>query len=323
VTRTALFVPPFALIPAGLPLATSEAQGAVRRFAADLRELAQAATAAVPTDPAESGFDAPSLSSDQLVVAGTGIRIVGQLTIEAATCIRRAERLHFSVADAVGERVIRALNARAEPLMPLYADGKPRSETYEEMVETILRSVRAGHRTAAVFYGHPGVFAFPSHEAVRRARREGFSARMLPAVSAEDCLFADLGVDPADSGCQSLEATDFLLRMRSIDTTQQLILWQVGVLGEWSFRRTSYGLSALPMLVRKLLERYPSEHVATVYEAASAPGAEPRAERTPIGALGDVPLTPISTLYVPPLRDPGFDLAYAAWLPLPEHGGPG
>jgi uncharacterized protein YabN with tetrapyrrole methylase and pyrophosphatase domain len=185
------------------------------------------------------------------------------------------------------------------------------------MVEVILGSVRAGHRTVAVFYGHPGVFAFPSHEAIRRARHEGYRARMLPAVSAEDCLFADLGVDPADSGCQSLEATDFLLRMRTIDTTQQLILWQVGVLGEWAYRRTSYDLSALPMLVRKLLEHYPAGHGATVYEAASAPGAESRITRTTLGELPGVALTPISTLYVPPLHAPAFDLAYAPWLPMP------
>jgi uncharacterized protein YabN with tetrapyrrole methylase and pyrophosphatase domain len=297
-------------------LATNEAQGAVERLAADLRELAQRMTGTA-ADPGESP-NATAQSSDQLVVVGTGIRIVGQLTIEAAACICQAERLHFSVADATGEKVIRALNGKAEPLMPLYVDGKPRSETYENMVETIMGSVRAGYRTVAVFYGHPGVFAFPSHEAIRRARREGFGARMLPAVSAEDCLFADLGVDPADSGCQSLEATDFLLRMRSIDTSQQLILWQIGVLGEWTYRGMSYELSALPMLVRKLLEHYPPEHQAIVYEAAATPGAEPRTERTSIGRLGEVPLTPISTLYVPPLREPRFDLAYAAWLPLPR-----
>jgi hypothetical protein len=34
---------------------------------------------------------------------------------------------------------------------------------------------------------------------------------MLPAVSAEDCLFADLGVDPGAAGCQSHEAADFLI----------------------------------------------------------------------------------------------------------------
>jgi len=310
-------IPPSEFTSSTLPLATNEAQGAVARLVADLRELARVTAAAMAADLPQGPPDASGELNEHLVVAGTGIRIVGQLTIEAATCIRCAERLHFSVADAIGERVIRALNERAEPLMPLYVDGKPRSETYEEMVETIMGSVRAGHRTAAVFYGHPGVFAFPSHEAIRRARSEGFRARMLPAVSAEDCLFADLGVDPADSGCQSLEATDFLLRLRTIDTSQQLILWQIGVLGEWSFRRTSYDLSALPMLVRKLLEHYPPDHEATVYEAASAPGAEPRIERTAIGALGSVPLTPISTLYVPPLGEPGFDLAYAAWLPLP------
>ena len=294
------------------------AQDVVTRLAADLDHLAHAVTGAAAPGLSEGARATMARSPVQLVVAGTGIRVAGQLTIEAAHCIRCAERLYFSVADPAGERVIRALNPAAVPLMPLYVEGKPRSETYEEMVEAILGSVRAGYQTAAIFYGHPGVFAFPSHEAVRRARQEGYSARMLPAISAEDCLFADLGVDPADSGCQSLEATDFLLRMRTIDTTQQLILWQVGVLGEWAYRRDAYDLSALPMLVRKLLEHYPAEHGATVYEAASALGAEPRITRTTLGELAGVPLTPISTLYVPPLRAAQFDLAYATWLPLPR-----
>src|SRR2546429_6584747 len=55
----------------------------------------------------------------------------------------------------------------------------------------------------------------------RQAREEGFEAEMLPAVSAEDCLFADLGVDPGDEGCQSFEATSFLL-FRSEEHTSEL-----------------------------------------------------------------------------------------------------
>ena len=43
--------------------------------------------------------------------------------------------------------------------------------------------IRAGFRVCAVFYGHPGVFVYPSHEAIRRARAEGFAARMLPALT--------------------------------------------------------------------------------------------------------------------------------------------
>jgi uncharacterized protein YabN with tetrapyrrole methylase and pyrophosphatase domain len=253
------------------------------------------------------------LSDDALVVVGTGIHL-GQLTIEAAAHVRHAERVLYSVAEPNVEAVIRALNARAEPLMHLYQVGKPRSATYDEMVEAILSSVRNGSRTVAIFYGHPGVFAFPSHEAVRRARAEGFTASMLPGVSAEDCLFADLGVDPADGGCQALEATDYLLRLRSIDPTQQLILWQVGVVGESAYRGTAYSLAALPLLSRKLQETYPAEHPVVVYEAATEPGARARCTKATVAALAGAALTPFSTLYVPPLRAAQFDLAFAPWI---------
>ncbi|MFI1583783.1 hypothetical protein [Embleya sp. NPDC020630] len=78
---------------------------------------------------------------------------------------------------------------------------------------------------------HPGVFAFPGHEAVRRARLDGIPARMLAGSSAGDWLFADPGLDPATRGCQSIEASDFLLRHRVFDPTSLLVLWQVGVIG--------------------------------------------------------------------------------------------
>ena len=49
--------------------------------------------------------------------------------------------------------------------------------------------------------------------------REGFNAQMLAGISAEDCLFADLGLDPGKNGCQSFEATDFLIRRRQFEPT--------------------------------------------------------------------------------------------------------
>ena len=60
-----------------------------------------------------------------------------------------------------------------------------------------------------------------------QARAEGFNARMLPGISAEDCLFANLGADPGTHGCQSFEATSFLLRKPKFDTLTHLILWQI------------------------------------------------------------------------------------------------
>ena len=53
------------------------------------------------------------------------------------------------------------------------------SELYTEMVERILFFVRKGKKVCAVFYGHPGIFVFSSHEAIRIARAEGYPAVML------------------------------------------------------------------------------------------------------------------------------------------------
>jgi len=52
------------------------------------------------------------------------------------------------------------------------------------MVERTVTFVRWGLNVCAVFYGHPGVFADPAHNAIRLARREGFRALMLPGISA-------------------------------------------------------------------------------------------------------------------------------------------
>src|SRR5207244_11062689 len=98
---------------------------------------------------------------------------------------------------------IKDINPSAESLYPYYRQGESRMIAYVEMIERILYEVRKGLRVCAAFYGHPGVFVYPSHEAIKQARLEGYSAKMLPGISAEDCLFADLGIDPARNGCQS------------------------------------------------------------------------------------------------------------------------
>jgi hypothetical protein len=91
-----------------------------------------------------------------------------------------------------------------------------------------------------VFYGHPGVFVQPAHEAIRVARLEGFTARMLPGISAEDCLFADIEVDPGVYACQSFEATDFLVRKRKFDPRSPLVLWQIGSIGDLYYHSGKY-----------------------------------------------------------------------------------
>lgn len=253
-----------------------------------------------------SGNEAATDKEGSLVVIGTGIRTVGQMTIEAIAWIESADRVLYAVADPIAEAVIHRLNPDgAESMADYYEEGQPRINAYNKMIERILRSVRTGETTVGAFYGHPGVFAYPSHESIRRARAEGYSAKMLPGVSAEDCLFADLGVDPGLGGCQSYEATDFMLTGPTIDPSSQLILWQIGTLGDWTYHRHQYDTRSMPMLVQRLAQFYPLTHVITVYEAPMFPGTEATIDQIPLHALTDYPVTAAQTLYVPPVRSRG------------------
>ena len=238
-----------------------------------------------------------------LVVVGTGIRTVGHITMEAIAWIKASDVVLYLIADPVAEEVIRHLNPEgAMSLRGYYGEGLVRTQSYEAMVQHILSCVRAGKRTCVAFYGHPGVFAYPSHESIRRARLEGYPARMLPGVSAEDCLFADLGVDPAVNGCLSIEASDFLLHEKAVDTSSALVLWQIGVVGDWTYRSDGYQLGAFPMLVSKLVGLYGAAHEGFVYEAATMPGLPPRITKIAMVHLSPAYVNAGSTLYVPPLR---------------------
>jgi uncharacterized protein YabN with tetrapyrrole methylase and pyrophosphatase domain len=197
-------------------------------------------------------------------------------------------------------RSIERLNANVRPLHVHYWPGRIRAETYEAIVEDILTAVRSGRKICVALYGHPGVFARPAHEAIVRARAEGHSARMLPAVSAEDCLFADLGVDPGATGCQSYEATDFLLRHRRIDTSAALVLWQVGVVGNLTYAPDG-DASHLPVLVDYLCTLYPPKHEVALYEASPFPCCDPIIERSLLADVARSKTSPATTMYVPPL----------------------
>ena len=233
-----------------------------------------------------------------LTVVGTGIR-PQHLTPESQRALLDSDDLLYLAAEPGSCSWLERLHPNARSLDGCYVEGEERRKAYEAMVEAILDPVREQRRVCAAFYGHPGVFVTPSHEAVRRARAEGFPARMLPAVSAEDCLYADLGIDPGRSGRQSYEATEFLEHPRPVDGRAYLILWQISVIGE---RRavSSPRSGGLAELAEALLAHYPPEHEVVVYEASPYPIADAIVERRPLDQLAAAEVTPMATLVIPP-----------------------
>jgi precorrin-3B methylase len=255
------------------------------------------------------------VSRPSLVVVGTGIQACAHVSPLARTHVAQAEKVLYLTTDAGAAAWLVTNNATAEPLEPFYAPGKERADTYEEMVEHVLSFVRSGLSVCMAVYGHPGVFTYATHESVRRARAEGYEARMLPAISAEDCLFADLGVDPADHGCQSYEATDFLVHDRTIDRTSALVLWQIGIVGNLGYVDTASS-EGLAVLAESLVARYGAAHPVVVYHASPHPIIPPKIQRILLGDLVAADVVPMSTLYVPPLFEPRIDLAMARRLGL-------
>lgn len=254
-----------------------------------------------------------------LTVVGTGIRTALQTTPEARACIERADKVLFLL-DPVGARWIASLNPSAESLDHLYSADLPRLETYRAMVDVILVHVRQGLDVCVAFYGHPGVFVSPSHEAIERARSEGYRALMLPAISAEDCLVADLGVDPGRWGCHAYEATDFLLHRRVPDPSVALILWQLGALGEKRARLGPHP-DALRILTERLTEHYGADHEVILYESSPYPIGDPLITRARLGDLPAAQIRPMVTLYVPPAAAPTLDAEVSSMLRSPTAGG--
>jgi precorrin-6B methylase 1 len=243
----------------------------------------------------------------RLDIVGTGIRPGGQITAEARHLIAGADRV-LALVDRLTLAAIEDLNPATTSLQDCYVPGRQRDHGYAEMVARMLAPLAEGRDVCAVFYGHPGVFVWPTHEAIRQARVAGHAARMYPGISAEDCLFADLGLDPAVHGCQSFEATDFLLYQRRHDPTAALILWQPAALGDIS--RASF--ETRPEWVRALAEvlmaDYPADHPVVIYEAAAFPLAEPRIESVPLDQLHQADFRQVSTLYLGPIGPPELSL---------------
>ncbi|MFC3650955.1 SAM-dependent methyltransferase [Dyella humi] len=246
----------------------------------------------------------PASSNDttrgSLACVGMGMTLGSHLTPLARDHIEQADVVFAALSDHIVEMWLQRMNPDVRSLQPYYAEGKPRSKTYQEWVDLMMAEVRAGKRVCAVFYGHPGIFAWSPHKAIEVARAEGFEAYMEPGISAEDCLYADLAIDPGRFGCQHFEASQLLFYEHRINPAGYLVLWQVALVGDWSLTRFHTGPAYRQVLVEKLSKDYPLDHEVILYHGATLPIEKPRIRRMALRDLPDVTFTSQETLVLPP-----------------------
>lgn len=236
-----------------------------------------------------------------IACVGLGMTLGSHLSPLARSHIEQADVVFAALSDGIVEVWLESMHPDVRSLQPYYGNGdKSRAITYREWVDVMMAEVRAGKRVCAVFYGHPGIFAWSPHEVIKVARAEGFHAHMEPGISAEDCLYADLGIDPGRHGCQHYEASQLLFFETPLNPQACLVLWQVGLVGDASMTRFSTGPEYRQVLVDVLGKDYPLDHEAIIYRGATLPIQQPRIRRV---ALRDLPVTDISaeeTMILPP-----------------------
>lgn len=246
----------------------------------------------------------------ELTVIGSGIQALDFLQADVEL-IEKADAVFYCVADPCTVIWIKQKRPDAYNLYVLYSNHKVRNITYTEMSEAILHYVREGKKVVAIFYGHPGIFAFSPHRAILIAKKEGHRAQMRPGISALDCLCADLHIDPAHPGMQTHEATDLLVRKRKIDPTLHVVLWQVGLIGEMGYRDRGYLNQRFCFLVEYLEKSYGKDHLITHYIASRYATVKPTIETFVLSKLYhpeiQIQFTGISTFYIPPKEESSID----------------
>jgi Tetrapyrrole (Corrin/Porphyrin) Methylases len=243
----------------------------------------------------------------RLTLVGTGYRVAGQVTPETRVTMETADVLFYLVTDPATASWLRTLNPRATSLHDCYREGEDGAIAARQMAERMVAPLREGRSVCAAFSGHPAVLVHAARLAAEQASTEGFAVSMLPAISCEDCLFAELGVDPTTSGLHTYEATYFFVRRPRVDPHATLVLLQVGMLGEAGGAATDAVAARFRLLLDRLVGLYGLAREAILYEASPYPGTAPAIDRFALGdGEGRAPSV-MSTLCVPGQSRPPVD----------------
>lgn len=236
-----------------------------------------------------------------IVCVSTGMTLGAHISPICRSHIEQADVV-FTGCHPMIELWLQEMNTDVRSLQVFYAEGKDRRITYREMVAAMMNEVRAGKKVVGAFYGHTGVFAWAPHKVIEEAKAEGYAAHMEPGISAEDCLYAHLGIDPGSYGCQNFEASQFMFYQRNIDPSAYLILWQVALAGDKSIKRYSTSEAHRQLLIELLAEHYPLDHKVALYECPTLAIDPPRIDWIPLSEFANADISLITTMVLPPSK---------------------
>ena len=239
-----------------------------------------------------------------IYIVGLGILSYLQVTREVEQALRLCKKVFYlHPEDALVGRYLNTLGPTVVNIYGNYEEAVPRNKAYEGMIETVLEAAKATPPVSLALYGHPLVFVTPTKVICERAPKLGLSVKVLPGISALDCIFVDLGLDPC-AGLVMYEANDLLLRRYPLLPDVPCLIWQPGTVESELFTLRQNKPARFLRLKRYLLECYPPDHEVTIITCATNPAVDAKITKV---ALGDIETQHVrlhqgTTLYIPPSR---------------------
>lgn len=206
----------------------------------------------------------------EIYIIGLGINPINQLTKEAIKIIENSDKV-FCVSTM--EELKELEKSYGKKFYDLatdsYKEDENRLEAYFHMATKIIENSLYETYTVLALYGHPTIFALPPYLIHRVAKLFNKKVKIVSGISAMDCLFSDLVVDPATNGLLMYEATELLLSRRLILPDVSMLIWQVGTIETSLYNNHENLPSRFKNIKDYLLDFYPSSHPIYAYSSNS------------------------------------------------------
>lgn len=224
----------------------------------------------------------------RLTLAGLGPGAPAAIPAATLDALRAATRIFLRTGRHPAVAALEASGLAYETFDSIYDRAGTFEEVYDQIATRVVEEASAGQVVYAV-PGHPLVGESSVRRAIDLARSRGIEVLVAGGTSFLDPLFTILGLDPT-RGLQIIDST--ILGDAKPSPAMGLVISQV------------YSRRVASDVKLALMGQYPDEHPVTIVRAAGVPGEE-RVHSVPLFELdhGDN-LDHLTTLYVPPLREP-------------------
>jgi uncharacterized protein YabN with tetrapyrrole methylase and pyrophosphatase domain len=245
-----------------------------------------------------------------IYVVGTGTVGYRQLTKEAEAALKKSDKVflvhHQELISDYLEEFTEVIDITDE-----YEDNTERSNTYQRMAERVISSAQEPDTdvVSLALYGHPMYFVDPSRIVMTEAPKHNLEVEVLPGISAIDCLYVDIGLDPSEDGLQIFEATDVLIREFELNPEVPTFLLQIGSVESTLYSMEESEPERFTNIKEHLQQFYPDDHPLYLLQTATYPISKSERIQFELSQFDTEEVSErinhMQTLYVPPIESRG------------------